>query len=134
MNEGKILHFEDDASFRGSVAASLETFTDHLVVGEAADLPTALSVLDSVHRGELEANVVLLDGNLNGGVGGRDARAIANHIRELDLPLRIIGLSSEKMADIGVEVDVDLTKGDDYSSDKLEKVLDELGEPDNGTS
>lgn len=130
MQEGRIVHFEDNANLRASLEATVNLFGGpHKVVGEASDLPTALGVLDDIASGKLDANVVLLDGNLSKATSGSDAREITTRISDLKLPVRVLGLSSDAMEKYGVQVDVDITK-DRLTHGLLMQVLDELPEPE----
>lgn len=110
MDKGRVVHFEDNDGLRETIARSISMFSDerHQVIGGAANLTGALALLDEIHTGAVNANVVLLDGNLTPAVGGSDARKIRQRIRELDLPVRVIGASGETMEANGVEVDIDL--------------------------
>lgn len=130
MDNGRVVHFEDNDQLRDAVEMGLDLYSDgrHQVIGGAANLTGALAVLDQIHAGEVSANVVLTDGNLTPAVGGSDARAIRKHIRELGLAVRVIGLSSKTMEACGVEVDADIPKGS-FTADKLVSVIDDLAEP-----
>lgn len=130
MHEGRVVHFEDSETFRESVADHLEIQDSaHQIVGEAGDLPSALAALERISRGELEANVILLDGNLTSATNGSDARTITGRIGELGLAVRVVGLSSDAMEKYGVQVDADITKKS-FTGALLKEVLDELSEPE----
>lgn len=131
MKNAKVVHFEDDKGFRTMIKKSLKTFSGerHGVVGEAADLAGSIAVLDQIKFEELDANVVLLDGNLSpGATSGEDARKITEYIKEHEVPVRVIGLGGKAMAEAGVEVDIDLTKGGTLDPRALPNVIDGLGE------
>lgn len=128
MHEGKVIHFEDDGTWRGVIQRQLAD-SEHELVGNAATLPDALEVLEQMQRGELDANVVVLDGNLSDVSTNHDAKTIRRRIRELGLPVRVIGFSSGDLADSGVEVDATMQKGD-YSYGEIIRVIDELEEPE----
>lgn len=127
MNNGNVVHFEDSHSLADSVKRGLELFSDgrHKIVGGAANLAGSLAVLDQIASGEVQANVVMFDGNLG---TGNDALAISAHITELGLPVRTIGAGGHSMEDLGVEVDVDLTKRD-FTVSRLVEILDSLDDP-----
>lgn len=122
----KLVHFEDNKNFRESVASSLKISSSHSVEGEAEDVDGAKAVLDQINDGSLEADGVLLDGNLNGASTGQDAHEITGYIRDRNIPILVIGLGGKAMEAWGVEVDADVPKDDDFSIGKLIAVLDEL--------
>ncbi|HET7059736.1 MAG TPA: hypothetical protein VFH99_00240 [Candidatus Saccharimonadales bacterium] len=129
MDKGRIVHFEDDANLRGMIGRNIGIFSDsHEIVESAGDLSGALETVDRMHAGEVDVNVVLLDGNLDGGVGGSDAIIISKRIRELGLPVRIIGMSSQSLVELGAEVDTELNKNE-FSGPKLIEIIDQLEEP-----
>ena len=132
MQNGKVVHFEDDKGFRAMIKKSLKTFSleRHGVVGEAADLAGSIAVLDQIKSGELDANVVLLDGNLSLGVAsGEDARTIADYIKQNEVPVRVVGLGGQAMSDAGVEVDIDVAKNGCLEDPRaLSKAIDRLEE------
>ncbi len=128
MHEGKVVHFEDDESWQGIVRRQLDGSSHQLMAG-AATLPDALVVLDQVNTGDLDANVVVLDGNLSETASYDDARAIRERIRELGLPVRVIGFSSSDLTSKGVEVDATLLKTA-YEYGSIVTVIDELPEPE----
>lgn len=110
MDGARVVVIEDRERNRIEAKKSLET-NGHSVVGEAATLIEALSLVDTIGTGELEADVILLDGNLepDSDLGG-DARTIASRIKENGITSRIIGFSSLPMRHYSVEVDADSGK------------------------
>lgn len=112
MESGKIVHFEDSVTFAETIGEGIGIFSDgrHEVVAQAANLSGSLAVLDQIASGELEANVVLTDGNLSPAVGGADAVVIIGRVKELGLNVRTILMSSQSAGEIGIEVDAEVPK------------------------
>jgi hypothetical protein len=129
MKHGLVVHFEDEPNILAVIDLGLPVVSDdrHSVVGQASDLASAFDVLEKISNQEIEANAVLLDGNLSYGGEGSDARAIRARIGELGLSVRTIGMAGKPMAELGVEVDADLQKP--ISIVRLAEILDELPEP-----
>jgi len=129
MNNGRIAYFEDNLSLAASMQDIVDIYSDgrHEVVVHAVDLSGALAVLDQMAAGEIDANVVLSDGNLSDSVGGRDARAIMERVQELGLGVRTVLLSSQSAEEIGVVVDAELLK-DEFTGALLAGLLDNLPE------
>lgn len=128
MHEGRIVHFEDDDDWQGVVRRQLEG-SSHQFVGGAATLPYALRMLEQMKKGEVDANIVVLDGNLSESVSHNDARAIRERIRKLGLPVRVIGFSSNDLTREGIEVDATVIKTT-YKYGSMVQVIDELPEPE----
>lgn len=128
MHEGKVVHFEDDESWRGIVSRQLSD-SEHELVAQAATLAEALEILEKIQSGEIDANVVITDGNLSDVSTAHDATVITDRIRELGLAVRTIGLSGSPMEDFGIEVDADLSKSGLRYGD-ITRVVDELPEPE----
>ncbi|GAA2243628.1 response regulator transcription factor [Rarobacter faecitabidus] len=81
----RIVVVDDHAMFRAGVISTLPD--DFLVVGQAGDVDTAVSVI-----GEARPDVVLLDVHLPGGDGGGGAE-VAARCTALGLPARMLALS-----------------------------------------
>lgn len=131
MRNGQVVHFEDNQPFADLIREGLEKFGGgrHQVVGGAADLAGSLAVLDQIDSGELAANIVMFDGNLSlGSLSGSDARVIKERVDALGLAVRAISCGSLYAAELGIEVDVDLRKGD-FSPLQLVEAIDALHEP-----
>lgn len=128
MHEGRVVHFEDNDDWRRFVRRHLDG-SEHQLVGEAATLPDALGVLEQMQRGEIDANVVVLDGNLSEVTTYQDAKTIRERIRELELPVRVIGMSGGSLGNAGIEVDATILKGS-YSYGEIVKVIDKLPKPE----
>ncbi|MBW3569094.1 hypothetical protein KY385_03105 [Candidatus Parcubacteria bacterium] len=133
MNNGRAVHFEDHETFRRMTKRCLKLSSDkrHEVVGEAADLAGAFAVLHEIETGNLKANVVILDGNLTSGTTtGEDARKITQYINDRNIPVRVVGMGGRAMKEVGVEVDVDITKeGLEKNYEALADALNNLEEP-----
>ena len=129
MNNGRIAYFEDNLILAASIQDTVDIYSDgrHQVVVHAADLSGSLAVLDQIAAGEIDANIVLSDGNLSNSVGGHDARVIMERVRELGLGVRTVLLSSQTSEDTGVSVDVAILKAD-MNGDKLVEILDGLAD------
>jgi hypothetical protein len=106
------------------------------VAARAGDLASSITLLDSIADEGLEDPdgeavpddeiVIVFDNDLRGEAG---ARAIADHIRTLGRVgvWTTVGASSHSMADLGVEVDIDLRK--DFSVPDLITALDGFERP-----
>ncbi len=127
MHDGRVVHFEDDPLVREIVADHLAHSEDHSLVGAAATLPDALEMLERIADGELDANVVVVDGSLSGVSDARDARIITKKIRKLELPLRVIGFSAEDLVRRGLHLDAFVLKGLPFD---LARIIDELPDPE----
>lgn len=132
MQEGRVIHIEDEAGLRGAVGRQLDIMDRHQVVAEAATLEDAEAVLSGAASGEIDANIVLLDGSLSGGNGWSDALRVTEKIQELGLVVRVVSLSSNDLKANGVPVDASVTKGEllENGFGRLHQVLDELEELD----
>lgn len=125
MEVGKVAIFEDDPHFSERAARFIEMGeSPHTVVATANTLDGALEVVGQIAEGELECNVVVLDGNLTPETAdGRDARTITAAIRDAKLPVKIVGFSLDRMSAYEVEVSVDLGK---QNTRDIRRVIDEL--------
>jgi len=82
MEKANVVIIEDNGQMRNLVKRCLETH-GHLITGEAATLHDGLTLLDSIANGDLDADAILLDGNLTpNGHSGNDARLLIERIRE----------------------------------------------------
>ncbi|KKU20340.1 MAG: hypothetical protein UX30_C0002G0044 [Candidatus Saccharibacteria bacterium GW2011_GWA2_46_10] len=128
MHEGKVVHFEDDLDWQRVVQFRLGN-SAHKLVAQASSSQEAMDVLERMHRGEIDANLVILGGSLTKGsrTGAHDSQLIMGRIKELDLPVRTIGLSAHEMSYYGIEVDADVGKG--HGARNLVEVIDGLPEP-----
>ncbi len=133
MHEGRVVHFEDDEDWRDIVASRL-VGSPQWLVGQATNLAEALEMLHAMKNGEVDANVVILGGNLTPGAhmfdtrGRRDPAIISETIRKLGLRVKTIGLSGLAMEEYGVSVDVDIPKME-FSKADLPALLTGLPEP-----
>lgn len=110
MEHARIALFEDQENIRQLIAAALDQST-HEIVAEASTVDEALQVVDQVERGDLNVDVILLDGNLDSGqMDCSDARRIAAEIKDRGIPAVIIGFSAYRLQRFGVPVDIDATK------------------------
>jgi Mg-chelatase subunit ChlD len=82
-----------------------------------------------MQTGEVQANVVITDGNLGSSIGSGDARQITERIKTMGLPVRVVGLASDPMSEFGITVDVELTKHK-LKPGQLNRIIDDLPEPD----
>jgi CheY-like chemotaxis protein len=107
MEKTRIVIIEDSEQIR-SLAKRALIARGHLITGEAATLRDGLALLDSIASGDLEADAILLDGNLTpNDRSGNDARLLVERIIKTGITSKIIGFSGSEMSDYGVEVDVD---------------------------
>lgn len=107
MDGAKVAVIEDGDMMRSIVREQLES-SGHKVVAEADSLERAFEVVGAIATGDIEADVIILDGNLRPRTdNGEDARRVAEMIRERGVTSKIIGFSLNPMATYGVEVDAD---------------------------
>jgi len=124
MENAPVGIIEDNAAIRHATKRFLELTSSHRVISEASTLQEGLAMVDAIARGELDCQVLVLDGNLDSTqVDGSDARAIVERVRAHELGVKIIGFSGYSMQRLGVEVDIDLGK-DNYAD--LGKTIDAL--------
>lgn len=110
MEHARIALFEDQDAIRQMVIAVLGN-TTHEVVAEAKTVNEALDVVQQVENGDIKIDVVMLDGNLDGGrTDCTDALKIATDIKKRGIPAVIIGFSTYQLQGMGIPVDFDLTK------------------------
>lgn len=125
MQGAKVAVFEDNQDFHRIIETYLEIH-GHTITALETSREGALRALDSMSAGDLEADVVLLDGTLEHetpGLQGEDAAAIIARIKELGISSWVVGISSFELRVFGIEVDVDLTKQDIAS---VGHVIDQL--------
>ena len=122
MEKARIVIVEDSEQMR-SIAKRTLRERGHLITGEAATLRDGLALLDSIANGYLEADAILLDGNLTpNDRSGNDARLFVERIRETGVTSKIIGFSAFGMSEYGVEVDVDPGKNMTSVLDAIESL------------
>ncbi len=115
MNGKRIVHFEDDAEWLEIVSEAVEE-SPHQLVAQADTLRGSLTVLDQIQAGLIEADVVILGGNLRDrrsfmeSAAGDDPATIMEGIKERGLKVTTVGLAGLAMEEYGVEVDIDVTK------------------------
>lgn len=81
-------------------------------------------LLVSSHHKADGYNVILLDGNLcPERTDGSDAKLILRYIGRLQLPVAVIGMSSQPMSDYDISLNPDLTKEGVFD---LTRVIDDL--------
>jgi|GEM_PF-3033994 len=125
MEHASVLLVEDNPASQEAVRDVLEN-SGHQLLKPVDTREKALEALDLIKDGALDCEVVILDGNLSRrSTNGEDARVIADRIRELKLPLKIIGFSIIDMSSYGIEVDADPTK-DGY--EQIPNIIDNFPE------
>jgi CheY-like chemotaxis protein len=135
MEQAKILHCEDSEEFSQVIAALISLQGLHKVVETAGSLKQALDSVDAIKAHRLDANVILLDGNLRGGAVMNHPKVIVSKLRDdLGLDIPVVGLSlnglQQKGLQIGRDIAADLIKDDvALNPDLLIDVLDGLPEP-----
>lgn len=104
----------------------LEQISSHRVIEVASSLKRARECIQQVGFGMLEANVVVLDANLDAeSKSGNDAAVLLHDAQEVDLQLPIIGNSASPMSEYGLSVTADANK----QLHLLLEILDDLPEP-----
>lgn len=133
MQEARILHCEDSEAVQKVVELLLAIRGVHRVIATAESLADALNRLEDIKDGRLDANVILLDGQLRGGMWQNHPKVLLAKYREIGLRIPIIGLSMDGLADkglvVGEDIAADIEKGSLTESDLLDQLLDELPEP-----
>ncbi len=131
MQEARILHCEDVAIYRQTIADFLPMYTTrHRIVSGAGDLKTTFDELASVQRHESDVNVLLLDGELTDG----SARDVVQRVKKLGIFVLIIGLSgsAKGLGGQGLEVGKDLVADipkHEFDLKDFVRLLDDLPEP-----
>jgi CheY-like chemotaxis protein len=135
MEEAKILHCEDSEEFSQVIATIISLHGLHRVVETAVSLKEALDSVDKIKAHRLDANVILLDGNLRGGAVMNHPKVIVSKLRnDLGLDIPVVGLSlnglKEKGLQVGRDIAADLIKDDvAVNPDLLIDTLNGLPEP-----
>jgi CheY-like chemotaxis protein len=135
MEQAKILHCEDNKQWQDAIAMMLAFNGLHRVVATAESLGGSLKMIQAIKERTLDANVILLDGNLEGGVGMNHPRYIVSRARELSLELPVVGLSLDGLAEKGLrtesDIKADLLKDEvGANPDLLIQILNSLPEPE----
>lgn len=104
MNEGKILHFDPDASWTSRLEYILRN-TNHSVIGAAHTGRDALEALDRVAARKLDVNLVIMSATMY-------PDRISRRINQLGLTVRTMFLSGQPNAteSTGVDVDAEVLK------------------------
>lgn len=120
----------EDAYFAREAVRRKLADTSHMLVREAATLQDAVTAIDDIAGDELDCDVVLLDGDLDMRTPGARhpypgyaASMVVSRIREHGLGLKVVGFSANSLTELGIRVDIDLTK---QNIDGLEAALAEL--------
>jgi CheY-like chemotaxis protein len=120
MEGARVVVIEDREPMRRVVARNLHHY-GHSVVGEAATFQEALDIVDRIASGELEADVIVLDGNLSPDLNdGREARMIYDRLKQQSVLAKIIGFSMMPMKTYGIAVDADSQKEPDRLIEAIE--------------
>ncbi len=114
MSMKRIVHFEDDAEWRELVREAVEE-SPHELIAQADSLPSSLTILNQMQSGEIEADTVILGGNLSergwlAKAAGEDPKIIMEAIAQKGLRVTTIGMAGLAMTEYGVEVDIDVPK------------------------
>ena len=110
MEGARVVVFEDNDRLREHACLELENH-EHQVTAYAKTLRQALAVVEDIADGEIQADVVLLDGNLGGeNRDCYDARQICQRMQERGVAAKVIGFSAGDMRMHGVDVDFDSQK------------------------
>lgn len=107
-----ILHVEDEPQFRALVGFALVDCGVNYDLDSVTTREAAIEIIDEIASGEHKPyDIFILDGDLSPeSHDGADAKLISDHISELGLTAKIIGLSSEPLNPYDVSVDEDLGK------------------------
>jgi CheY-like chemotaxis protein len=113
MDRARIVLFEDLSHQRDMVHEVFEG-TGHDIVAVGTTLDESLAIVEDLAAGTVEADVVILDGNLTKGTvpNGDDAREIKAAIDRHNLPVRLIGFSAvrDMQSHYGITLDADSGK------------------------
>ena len=132
MQEARILHIEDSEDVRNTIELVLSVRGVHKVVAHAETVEEAGRQIDAIKEGKLNANVILLDGNLRKGEHMNHPKVVVSHMKKRELDLPVIGLSGDGLEVKGLvegrDIVADLIK-DRLKTDTLDQLLDSLPEP-----
>lgn len=110
MHNAKVVVIEDQDAWRQMAKDYLEA-CGHTVVAEAISLNEAFGLVDKIADNEVEADVILLDGNLTqDSIDGKHAQQIAARIKERGVTSKVIGFATMYMDYYKVKVDADSLK------------------------
>lgn len=109
MDGARVAIIEDDEVFRNMTKRNLEA-TGHQVVAEASTRQEALSLVEQMAAGEVEADVILLDGNLTETDTYEDARVIAEQLKNAGVTSVVLGFSLGSLLEHDIEVSADVGK------------------------
>ncbi|MDB5170137.1 MAG: hypothetical protein JWN82_533 [Candidatus Saccharibacteria bacterium] len=105
----KVVVFEDNPVVQAYIAGELKD-SRHELAATGRDIAEALELVRQIGDKAIEADVILLDGWLEGSkAGGSHAVQIFNAMREYDVRVKLVSISMDPLIDL-VPVDVDLTK------------------------
>lgn len=107
MEGARVALIEDREQMRRMMRLLLED-NGHEVVAEASDLDEALALVDDMADGVVEADVVLLDGNLQPATDtGEDARRVSERLQNRGVTTAVLGFSLSSMERYGIQVTAD---------------------------
>lgn len=110
MEGARTVVIEDLEIMREVARVNLEA-CGHSVVAEAASLSAAYNVVSQLASGDIEADVILLDGNLRENTDTyQDARDIFDFIKEQGIDLPVLGFSLGSLIKHGIPVTRDVGK------------------------
>lgn len=132
MRAGPVIHVDDHEMFRTVFAETLDVHSGgrYKVEYSATNRDEAFRLTDRIHGGIIVVKAMFLDGSLGSKGADRYSEAddVAKRVRQLNLPIWIIRLSSYKLSDLGMGVNVHIQKP--FSGERVVEVLDELPEWD----
>jgi CheY-like chemotaxis protein len=109
MENARIAIIDDHKSNRTLAKFSLEA-RGHTVVAEASSRQEAFDLVDQMAKGNVVADVILLDGNLGHTDTYEDAMVIAERLRETGVTSKVLGFSVGSLGEHGIQVDADTFK------------------------
>jgi CheY-like chemotaxis protein len=122
MEHANIVIIEDNEPVRQTTERYIR-YLGHNVTAAVATLETALSTVNAIEAGTVACDAVILDANLSpASQEGDDGAIVAARLRQLEIPVKIIGFSARSMEDYGIRVDYDTCK----EWDRLEQALQSL--------
>jgi len=105
----RVIIVEDEPDWQ-ELAADFITDAGHSVVGSALNIDAARLLIHAIAKGEIEADVVVLDGNLTRRSDGTEAHIVCETIQQTGALLKVVGFSGSPMSDYDLTVDADVTK------------------------
>lgn len=105
MENAQVAVFEDKTELYEVIETVLND-AGHAITAVADNLDVALEKLRLIKSGDIDCDIIILDGNLRAGMYcGSHAMEIVEFIEENDIDVQVIGFSADPMSDYDISVD-----------------------------